>query len=431
MPPFNFRAITQQGLTKQGTVDAVSREAALQLLVEDGLMPLLCVRQEEPKDIMQMLSRVRPIKLEIIAQFSRQLATLINAGTGIVRALQVLEAQTVNPRFKMIIGEVRSDVHAGITFPDALTKHPIAFPYTYVAMIRAGETSGALDHTLQKLAEQLEAELKIKRAVRSATVYPKVIAVVAGIICAGLLLFIVPRFAKIYVETAQSVQINNKPIDASLPKLTRIVVSISNVLFPGGPKNLSWIFQFFLRLVVLGISIYAIRLGFRYALTKETVRRQWDHMKLNFPFKIGELVREVATARFARVFSTMIEAGIQPVEALASVADVSGNILIREAILSARQHMIAGQNIAGPLERSKVFPPMLTQMIEIGEESGDLVPMLEKVAEFYEAEVDAKIKALTSIIEPLMIIGIGSVVGFLIIVNYLPMFHLYDLISPG
>lgn len=430
MPPFNFRALTPQGITQEGTVDATSRDAALHRLIEEGLTPLLVVRQEEPRDVMKMLAHVRPIKLELLVQFSRQLATMIDAGIGIGRALQVLEAQADNPKFKEIINEVMTAVQSGSLLATALEKYPMVFPFTYVAMVRAGEKTGDLNVALLKLAEQVEAELRLKRAIRSATMYPKIVGIFASIIISVLILWIVPKFANLYVETVKTVQQpNGKPIDPSLPALTQFVVDVAGLIFPGGHKGLFWFGQVLLRGTVLAALIYALRRGLKFALTKDSIRRQWDYAKLNFPLRIGALVQKIAVARFARTFSTMMAAGIAPVEALESVADTTGNSLVREAVLSARQHMLAGATIAGPLERSHVFPPMLTQMVEIGEESGQLQLMLEKSAEFYEGEVDTMVKGLTSLVEPLMIMIVGLTIGFIIIVTYLPMFHLYDLIQ--
>ena len=430
MPPYNFRALTEAGITQQGTVEAPSERAAKDRLHGEGLTPLIVVRQAEPRDVMKMLARVRPIKLELLVQFSRQLATMIDAGIGIGRALQVLEQQADNPKFKEIVGEVMNNVQAGSPLAASLEKYPMVFPFTYVAMVRAGEKTGDLNKALLKLAEQVAAELRLKRAIRSATMYPKVVAVVASIIISVLILVIVPKFANLYVMTVKTVQQpNGKPISAALPALTQFVVNVADLLFPTGPKNILWFGQLLLRLGVLAALIYALRRGLKFALTKESIRRQWDYAKLNFPLRIGTLVQKIAVARFARTFSTMMAAGIAPVEALESVADTTGNILVRDAILAARQHMLAGASIANPLERSQVFPPMMTQMIAIGEESGQLQLMLEKSAEFYEEEVDVMVKGLTSLIEPLMIMVVGMTIGFIIIVTYLPMFHLYDLIG--
>lgn len=430
MPAFNFRALTPQGLTQEGTVDAVSKEAALQRLHEDGLTPLIVALQEEPRDVMKMLSYVRPIKLELLVQFSRQLATMIDAGIGIARALEVLEVQADNPKFKAIIADVMNAVQTGTSLAVAFEKHPLVFPFTYVAMVRAGEKTGDLDQALLKLAEQIEAELKLKRAIKSATMYPKIVGVISFLIISVLVLWIVPKFANLFIETAKVAQRPDQPpLDTSLPGPTQFVVSMSHLVFPTGEKTGGWFLEVLIRfLAVFGI-IYALRRLFKYGLTKPKFRRQWDYMKLNFP-KIGQLVQKIAVARFARTFSTMMAAGIAPVEAMESVGDVAGNYLVKEAVMEAREHMLAGASIAGPLARSKVFPPMLTQMIEVGEESGQLQLMLEKAAIFYEEEVDLQIKGLTTLIEPLMIVVVGMAIGFVVIVTYLPMFKLYDLIQP-
>jgi type IV pilus assembly protein PilC len=430
MPAFNFRALTSQGLTQEGTVDAVSREAALQRLMEDGLTPLVVVPQEEPKDVMKMLARVRPIKHEILVQFSRQLATMIDAGIGIARSLEVLESQADNPKFKGILLQILNEVNAGGTLSGAMEKHPLVFDFTYVAMVRSGEKSGSLDEALLKLAMAMERELKLRRAIRSATMYPKIVAIFASMIIAVLILWMVPKFANLYILTAKDIghTPGQPPIDTSLPGPTQLVVDFSKLVFPPPPHGLLWFGSFGLRLLAIAVLIYAIKRGLRFAKTKPKFRRQWDYMKLNLP-RVGGLIQKIAVARFARTFASMMAAGIAPVEAMPTVGDVAGNFLIKEATMEAREHMLAGASIAGPLTRSKVFPLMLTQMIEVGEESGQLQLMLEKAAEFYEGEVEEQIKGLTSLIEPLMVIIVGMAIGFIVIVTYLPMFHLYDLIQ--
>jgi type IV pilus assembly protein PilC len=432
MPLFDFRALNEQGVVRSGTVDAVSAEAARQRLIDEGLTVLLVQEISHPTTVEDLLARYRPIKLELLVQFSRQLATMIDAGIALLRALQVLEAQERNPKFKQIVQSLVDAVQTGQPLSDAMEEHPLVFDFTYVAMVRSGEKSGELDVALKKLADQLEAELKLKRAIRSATMYPKVVAAISALIISVLVLWMVPKFAALFVETVESLPERpdgSKP-DPSLPAPTQLVVDLSKAVFPSGSKDLFWFGEVALRLCGFFFALFVLapRVWARLQ-TRESIRFWWDRTKLNMPLKIGDLVQKIAVARFARSFSTLMAAGLGVEEALEYTASTSGNAVIEDAVLDARRYVLAGQSIAGPLERSGVFPVMLTQMIAVGEESGELQVMLEKAAAFFEEEVDLKIKGLTTLIEPLMIVIVGLAIGFVVIVTYLPMFKLYDLIG--
>jgi type IV pilus assembly protein PilC len=348
-----------------------------------------------------VFKKVKPKSLQI---FSRQLATMIEAGVSVVAALVTLEEQTDDKYLREVIIDVRSDVESGVVLSRALARHPKVFNRLFVAMVEAGESSGTLDTVLDRIAMQIEKETAIKRRVKSAMVYPIVVLTFASLVLVFMLLFIVPVFVKVFDS-----------LNGTLPAPTRIVMGASNGL------RAYW----FLIFPAIGLAFWGIR---RFKNT-ELGRQRWDRIKLKLPMKVGDVVQKIALARFSRTLSTLMSAGVDIITALEITGGTAGNYVIEQALVHARERVHEGVPISGPLADDPVFPPMVSQMVKIGEETGELDKMLGKVADFYEDEVDASIASLTSIIEPILMIGVGAMVGTIVISMYLPMFKLLTLIK--
>src|SRR5215217_2519557 len=398
-----YRAMDKQGEIVQDKLEGSGEMAVAHELRQQGLL-VIDVKEQNvaQKDILAPLTR---IKLGDLVVFSRQLATMINAGLPIVRALYILSEQTENPKLKDVVVAVRKDVEAGLSLSEALEKHPEVFSRLYVEMVKAGEIGGLLDGVLLRLADQLEREQDLKRKIRSAMTYPIVVLIVAILAATFMLIFIVPVFANLFQE-----------FGGTLPLPTRICMAISDILT-----------SFWGVLVYAGMAL-AVFLFLRWKKTEQG-RKVWGRAVLRIPAKIGDVVRKVALARFARTLATLSAAGVPILQSIEITATSSGNWVMEKALLKSRDAIREGIPIYKPLEEEPVFPPMVTRMIAVGEETGDIDGMLTKIAEFYESEVDAAVKALTSIIEPLMIVVVGGIVGGIVISMYLPMFAIYDLIE--
>jgi len=403
MASYAYTAINAKGLELKGEINAPDPPAAREQLRVRGLLAELL--EELPSvgedGIRTAMKAVKPKSLQI---FSRQFATMIEAGLNIVAALVILEEQTEDAYLALVIRELRADVEGGLLLSQALARHPKVFNRLFVSMVEAGEAAGILDNVLDRVAFQIEKETQIKRRVKGAMIYPLMVFAFATLVLTGMLLFLVPIFEKIFLD-----------LGGELPKLTQIVVDASHLLkdrwyiiFPG-----------------FGGSI----IGFRRWKKSENGRKRWDRFKLRIPMKIGDVVRKVTMARFARTLSTLVAAGVDIIKALEITGQTAGNWVVEDALNEVREKVHQGVPIATPLIDNPVFPPMVAQMVKIGEETGELEKMLGKIADFYEDEVDAAIQTLTSIIEPLMMIGVGAMVGVIIISMYLPMFKLLTLIK--
>lgn len=403
MTTFAYKARDRRGEILQDTIEGESKISVASALRQKGLLVIDISEQGlGQKDILDPFKRV---KLYDTVVFTRQFATMINAGLPIVRSLHILSEQTTNKKLKEVIEAVMKDVEAGLSLSEALAKHPKVFNRLYVEMVRAGEIGGMLDEVLLRIAAQLENDQELRRKVKSAMAYPTVVLVLAAVIAAAMLIFIVPIFAKMFAD-----------LGGSLPLPTRIAMGLSSILT--SPFGL-----------LLGVAlVVGVFLFLRWKKT-DTGRKVWDRAILKFPAKIGDVVQKVALARFARTLGTLTAAGVPILQALEITATSSGNHVVERALLNSRDSIREGFPIYKPLESEDVFPPMVTRMVAIGEETGDLDGMLAKIAEFYESEVDATVKALTSIIEPLMIVIVGSIVGGIIIAMYLPMFKIFELIK--
>jgi type IV pilus assembly protein PilC len=403
MAAFAYSAINADGLEMTGEVHAPTVQAAREQLRARGL---LAERLDEiaaggEETLRTAFKSVKPKSLQI---FSRQFATMIAAGLNVVSALVILESQTDDAYLAEVIREVRADVEGGSLLSEALVRHPKAFSRLYVAMVEAGEAAGILDTVLDRVAIQIEKETSLKRRVRGALIYPILVLGFAFLVLTAMLLFLVPIFTKIYTQ-----------LGGQLPMLTQIVVHASNalraawyIIFPGAV-----------------IGVFAIRRWKR----SENGRRIWDRLKLRIPMKIGEVVLKVTMARFSRTLASLVAAGVDIIKALEITGQTAGNSVVEEALVEVGSRVQSGVPIAQPLMENDVFPPMISQMVRIGEETGELDAMLGKIADFYEEEVDVSIQNLTSIIEPIMIIAVGLVVGVIILSMYLPMFKLVTLIK--
>ena len=403
MAGFAYSAISIDGLETVGEIHAPDLEAAREQLRIRGLLAhsLRELPASGEDNLRTAFKKIKPRSMQI---FSRQFATMIEAGLNIVAALVILEEQTDDPYLAEIIAELRADVEGGLLLSQAMARHPKVFNELYVSMVQAGEASGMLDHVLDRVAEQIEKETKIKRRVKGAMVYPTVVFTFASLVLVAMLMFIVPIFAKIFTD-----------LGGQLPFLTRIVVHASNLLRD------HWYIVF----PLIGLTIWG---ALRYKRT-ESGRQVWDRFKLKFPLRIGETVLKVTMARLLRTLATLVAAGVDIIKALEIAGSTAGNWVVEQSLIEVRTKVQEGIPIAQPLTDDPIFPPMVSQMVRIGEETGELEQMLSKIADFYEDEVDATIQSLTSIIEPLMMIGVGFMVGIIIIAMYLPMFRMMQLIG--
>jgi len=403
MAEFAYDAINAQGMLTSGVISASDVSNAREQLQARGLLPSSLAEKAAAgeESFGSMFKKVKPKSLQI---FARQLATMIEAGVSVVAALVTLEEQTDDKYLKEVVAEVRADVESGMIFSRALARHPKVFDRLFVAMVAAGESSGTLDIVLDRVATQIEKATKLKRRVKGAMVYPAVVISFASLVLTFMLMFIVPVFQKVFDE-----------LNGQLPTPTKIVIGMSNALRG----------YWFIIFPTIGLIIYLIR---RFKRTPEGTQ-MWDRFKLRVPMKIGDVVQKIALARISRTLATLVAAGVDIITALDIAAGTAGNWVLETALQRTSQRVHEGVPISIPLAEDDIFPPMVGQMVKIGEETGELDKMLSKIADFYEDEVDASIESLTSIIEPLLMICVGAMVGAIVIAMYLPMFKLLTLIK--
>jgi type IV pilus assembly protein PilC len=400
---FSYSAINASGLELTGELHAPDLGAAREQLRIRGLLAnrlneLPASGEEGARNVFK---KVKPKTLQI---FSRQFATMVEAGLNVVAALVILEQQTDDMYFATVVKELRADVEGGLLLSQAMHRHPKIFDRLFVAMVEAGEAAGILDQVLDRVAYQIEKSTQIKRRVKGAMLYPTMVLVFATLVLTGLLMFLVPVFVKIFGQ-----------LGGQLPTLTQYVVTVSDFLRS----------KYYFIFPIVGATIFGIR---KYKKT-EPGRQLWDRIKLKIPMKIGQVVLKVTMARFSRTLSTLVSAGVDIIQALEITGQTAGNWVIEEALGDVRAKVGEGVPIAQPLVDNAIFPPMVSQMVKIGEETGELEKMLGKIADFYEDEVDAAIQSLTSIVEPLMMILVGLMVGVIVIAMYLPMFKMLSLVK--
>lgn len=406
MPTYVARARDAQGKAKTQRVVANSPREARSALQNKGLY-ILEIKETQPLGLKSDLdlSFLTKITVKDRAIFSRQFAALVNAGVALVRGLGVMSEQCTNPKLKKILLSVNNDVQQGNSLADSMRSHPEAFDNLYVAMIQAGETGGVLDEVLNRLSKLLEDQARLNNQIKSAMAYPVTVGSLAVIIFLGMVIFLIPVFKGIFEQ-----------LGGDLPPFTAFMVSLSEFL---RTPQYSVLIVFFVIALV-----FAIRMYYKTRSGRETI----DRLMLNLPL-FGDLVQKTAVARFCRTFGSLSRSGVPILTSLEIVSETAGNQVISNAINEARKDVQGGGMLSLALQREKVFPVLATQMINVGEETGELDKMLMKVADFYEDEVEQAVKALTSVMEPIMIAVLGGMVGSILIAMYLPMFKIFDLVK--
>jgi type IV pilus assembly protein PilC len=405
---FEFRAMDLAGLTSKGEIEAESKAVVGEQLRQRGLIVLDVSEKKAPVNVEDFFKRFQGVDMRELAVFSRQFATLVASGMPMLRTLQTLEDQTQDEQIKEAVAGVRSDVEAGSSLEKAMERYPKVFDRLFRAMVRSGEQSGRLDEVLDRIAFQVEKADALRRQVKSALMYPALVFGFATVVLIAIVAFVIPVFAKIFEELAEE-----HPEEATgLPPPTQLCVSASNVL-----TN-----YWFILIPTVALLFFAF---FKWKKTEQG-SETWDRLKLRMPFKIGDVIQKVALARWSRTFAGSVEAGVPMLQAIKLTGETAGNIVVEQAMEDVYASVKRGGTLAGPIEENPIFPPMVGHMLSVGEETGQLQPMMSKVADFYEAEVDAKVKALTALIEPIMIIFVGGIVGFIVVSMYLPMFSIYE-----
>jgi len=397
-----------EGRTRKGTRERGELSAANEAAVRSALrrQQIQAIKIEaKPKDILRgfKFSGRRKVKEKDIVVFTRQFATMIDAGLPLVQCLEILGSQQDNVTLKEILLKVKGDVEAGSTFADALRKHPTVFNELYCNLVTAGETGGILDTILNRLAAYIEKSMNLKKKVKGAMVYPIAVLVIAMVVVIGMLVFVIPVFQKMFAD-----------MGGTLPAFTQMVINISNFMR-----------RYFLLVGALLIVLYIL---FRRYYKTESGQERVDDYVLRLPI-FGTLIRKVAIAKFTRTLGTMLSSGVPILEGLDIVARTSGNKIIEKAILKTKMSIGEGKTIAEPLGASKVFPPMVVQMISVGESTGALDSMLSKIADFYDDEVDAAVSALTSLLEPLLMVFLGTAIGAIVVAMYLPIFQMASVLG--
>ena len=391
--------------TRTGTSEAENQDILKRRLQEQGFQVNDVKQTAATKRVKRSGTNGR-VKLRDLSIFCRQFSTMIDAGVSLVRALDVLGNQTQSPRLKRILVEIQKEVEGGQSLSKSMQKYPKVFNNLFIGLIRAGEVGGVLEEALQRLSFFLEKDMELRRKVKSALTYPVIVIIVALVIVLGICTFIVPKFVDLFKDLGMK----------ELPAMTQMLVDFSDFL-----QN-----KWYIGLAIVAIGWFSIK----YFGTTKIGRRVIDRVKLKLPV-FGKLSHKICLARFSRTLSTLLVSGVPILQAMETVAGTVGNEMISEAIMNARARIREGDRINEPLEKSKMFPPMVVHMITIGEESGALDAMLAKVAEFYEAEVDAEIQSLTASIEPVMIVFLGICVGFIVIALLLPMVSVIQNLSGG
>jgi type IV pilus assembly protein PilC len=406
MAIYRWQGVSPRGETISGEMEAATRDAVLARLRAQRIQPIPTKIRERGKG----LDREIPIpglgekvKTRDVVVFTRQLGTMIDAGLPIVQCLDILAAQTENKKFRNIIRTLKDDVEAGATFTEALRKHNKVFDDLFVNMISAGEVGGILDTILQRLSVYMEKSMKLKAKIKGAMIYPATIVTVATGVTAVLLIWVIPVFAELFSSFGQD-----------LPAPTQFVINLS---------NLTIAYAHYIMMAAIAAAV-----ALRYTYQTENGRLAMDRAFLEMPV-FGDLIRKSAIARFTRTLSTLVSSGVPILDALLITAKTSGNKVVERAVLATRLSISEGNSISEPLVQSKVFPPMVCQMIAVGESTGALDAMLQKIAEFYEDEVDNMVANLTTLMEPLVILFLGVIIGGLVISMYLPIFKLGSVIG--
>lgn len=401
MPTYEYIAKDQTGKPLKGTLEADNRQLLLDRLRKENLI-IISIREMDPKKAKVAFASPK-VRIDDLVVFSRQLATMVDAGIPILGSLDILTQQSEDKAFKQVLARVKADVETGSSLSSAFSKHPRAFSELYVSMVRAGESSGMLDEILDRLATYLEKTSALQKKIKSALVYPAIVTIMAFGITALLLLKVIPVFKGVF-----------SGFGAELPGPTLILIQISDVFRK--------FFPFVLALLVLAVFLL------RYYLNTNTGRLNFDRLLLRLPV-FGMLFAKVAVSKFTRTLSTLVRSGVPILACMEVVSKTCGNRVFELAVDSVRLSVKEGEGISAPLGKSRVFPPMVVKMIAVGEQTGELEKMLEKVSDFYDAQVDSTVSALTSMIEPLIIAFLGIIIGAIVICMFLPIFRIATIIN--
>lgn len=400
MLKFKYVAKDTQGKTVTASVEAEDKNSLIEMLRKRGLV---IISVEEAKKSIFKVTGAAKVKSEELVIFSRQLATMVDSGIPLVQALDVLAEQIENPSFRTVVANLRDSIETGSSLSEALSKYPKIFSDLFVNMVKAGETSGMLDDILERLADYLEKTSSLQRKVKSSFIYPALVISMSMLITGVLIFKVVPTFKGIF-----------DTLGGELPAITRALIAFSDLAVHGSIYLIS------------GVALLCF--GFNRLMSTEKGKLQFDKMLLRLPV-VGILLRKVSVARFSRTLSTLVKSGVPILGALEIVSRTAGNKVLEVAIDQVRTNIREGENIADPLARSGVFPPMVTRMIAVGEQTGELEKMLSKIADFYEEQVDVAVSGLTSMIEPLIIVFLGVVVGGIVIAMFLPIFQITEMIQ--
>ena len=401
MPIYKWEGRTRQGAAAKGEMEAPNEEAVIAKLRSQQVMASTV--KAKNRQIKLLAGFAQKVSERDIVIFTRQFATMIDAGLPLVQCLDIIIGQQDNKTFKKVLSDVKNDVEAGSTFARALGKHPKVFDQLFVALVAAGEVGGILDTILNRLGAYIEKSLKLKKRVKGALVYPMAVMAIAFIVVTILLIWVIPAFKTMFED-----------MGGQLPGPTQFVMDISQFM-----KNYWWI---------VFPALFGAGYGIKTLLATERGQEVWDRFSLKLPV-FGELLRKVAVAKFTRTLGTIITSGVPILDGLEIVARTSGNKTIEHAVLKTKERIAEGKTIAEPLAESGVFPTMVTQMITVGESTGALDVMLTKIADFYEDEVDSTVDALTTLIEPIMLVFLGGTVGGLLITMYLPIFSIAKVVG--
>ncbi|HEX8463360.1 MAG TPA: type II secretion system F family protein [Abditibacterium sp.] len=408
MAVFTYVAKDQAGKIHRGRIEAPNEKMLQKRLQDQGFwVQSLAAEGAGKKKKFNPLKAMQKIKMQQISIFCRQFATMINAGVSLVRCLSVLEKQTTNTKLKDIIRDTQNRVEAGETLSRAMSHHPAAFSNLTLGLVRAGEVGGVLDETLERLAQFMESDIRMRQKIKAAMTYPVLVGIVAVVIVVFLVTFIVPKFLDIF-----------KDFKVEMPPMTLALISVSN--FMTNPRSA----------LPLVLGIVGFFVAFKKFKSTKWGKRIYDKYKMKVPV-FGKLSHNIAVERFCRTLSTLLTSGVPILQALETVSAAIDNETFTDVIMNARARIREGDPIGDPLEKSKLFPPMVVQMISIGEETGALDQMLGKVADFYAVEVETQLEQLAATIEPLMIVGLGLVVGFIVIAMFMPMIALINNLSGG
>jgi len=397
MAKYAWEGKNRGGAKVTGDIEAPHEEFVLAYLRREQITPVSIKKKALDMNLNLSFGDKKVTKKEL-AVFTRQFATMIDAGLPLVQCLDILSSQQENASFKKILGKVKEDVEGGSTFADALGKHPKVFDALFVNLVAAGEVGGILDTILSRLAEHIEKAMRLAKRVKGAMVYPATIVGIAVIVTVVLLVYVIPIFAQMFSD-----------FGGELPAATAFVMQLSDAMR-----------KYFLAIIGGFFVLGAI---FKWYISQESGRRNWDRLLLKLPV-VGSLIQRIAVARFSRTLGTMVSSGVPILESMDIVSRTAGNKIVEEAIMKARGSISEGKTIAEPLAESAVFPPMVTQMVAVGEATGALDVMLNKIADFYDEEVDAAVDALTALLEPMLMVFLGVVIGGLVISMYLPIFKL-------